>query len=192
LITQFIEDYLRSGLEVRQFTLEQLVDPVVKTCLQIIQILQDGGCLYVMGNGGSAAMSQHFAAEIIGLNLSSECRKSLAAISLASDISVITSIANDSSYFNIFSCQISTFASTKDLVIGLSTSGTSENVLRGFEMAKICGAKTIALTGCQGLARSVADTVICINSQDTTFIQEEHLSILHVWFKCIERFSDIV
>jgi D-sedoheptulose 7-phosphate isomerase len=189
LTAHFVKHSLKCGLEVRKSTVEYLADSIMQSFLLMMQVLESGGSLYIMGNGGSAAMSQHFASEITGLNASNNFETSFSVMSLTSDTAVLTGIANDFGYLNVFSCQINAFVSSGDLVIGLSTSGRSENILKGFESAKLCGAKSIALTGRSGLSRPVIDTVICIDSEDTTLVQEEHLAILHVWLKCMKKYS---
>jgi D-sedoheptulose 7-phosphate isomerase len=115
-----------------------------------------------------------------------DTRRPLAALALGSDPGPVTCIANDFGYESVFARQLEALAAPGDVAIGLTTSGKSENVLRGLEAAKKRGATTIALCGGAGLARSGADHILCVPSNITAHIQEVHLMLLHVWCVAID------
>lgn len=137
-----------------------------------------GGKILLMGNGGSAADSQHIAAEIVGRYKKE--RKGLPAIALTTDTSILTSVGNDYGYEYIFSRQIEALCSPQDLVIGLTTSGNSPNVVRGIETAKQIGATTVGMTGGNGgKLAALCDHNLIMPSNDTPRIQEAHIFIGH-------------
>lgn len=146
------------------------------------------------GNGGSAADAQHLAAEFVG-RFRRE-RQGLASIALTTDTSVLTSIANDFGYEQVFRRQVEALCAPGDVVVGISTSGNSRNVCLGIEAAKKLGAFTVAFTGEGGGAMAgMADAVVCIASMDTARIQEGHILCGHMlcdWVElavCMQRES---
>jgi D-sedoheptulose 7-phosphate isomerase len=150
----------------------------------IISCLGRGGKVLAFGNGGSATQASHLVEELIGRF--KETRKPLPAISLVGDSGVITCIANDFGYGAVFERQVEALAAMGDAVVGITTSGRSENVLRGLQAAKDKGAVTIALCGKQGLNDFDADYVVAVPSEDGAFIQEVHLMLLHVWCTAVD------
>lgn len=136
-----------------------------------------GGTVLACGNGGSAADCSHFAAEFVGRYLRE--RRALPAISLAAEVSSVTAIGNDYGFDRVFARQVEAFGREGDVLVGLSTSGRSPNVLRAFEAARARGLATIALVGARGLAEPVADLVLAVPSDLTYEIQEVHMMILH-------------
>jgi len=137
-----------------------------------------GGKILLMGNGGSAADSQHIAAEIVGRYKKE--RKGLPAIALTTDTSILTSVGNDYGYEYIFSRQVEALCLPQDLVIGLTTSGNSPNVVRGIETAKQIGAVTVGMTGGSGgKLTALCDYNLIMPSNDTPRIQEAHIFIGH-------------
>jgi len=156
----------------------------------IVKSLRSGGKILLFGNGGSAAEAQHFAAELVNKFLKK--RPALPAISLTTDTSLITSIANDKSFDRIFSRQIEALGREGDVAIALSTSGNSPNVIEGLKAAKKIGMVTIALTGKGGgkIAETpvaVPDYLIDVPSKSVPRIQEIHLVILHAIAGEIEK-----
>jgi D-sedoheptulose 7-phosphate isomerase len=148
--------------------------------------LEAGGCIYAFGNGGSAADAQHLASEIVG-RFEVE-RKGLSAVALTTDASVLTSLANDYGYDMIFARQVEALAGPGDLVIGISTSGHSPNVLRGLEAARQSGCHTAALLGCDGgPAVALADVSLIAPHDRTTRIQEVHVFIIHLLCSLIDK-----
>jgi len=150
----------------------------------IISCLARGGKLLAFGNGGSATQASHLVEELIGRF--KETRRPLPAISLVGDSGVVTCIANDFGYEALFERQVEALATMGDVVIGITTSGKSSNVLRGLKAAKEKRAVTIALCGRNGLANGSADHVVSVPSDNGAFIQEVHLMILHVWCIAID------
>ena len=143
-----------------------------------INCLSAGGTIFLCGNGGSAADAQHVAAELVGRYRSD--RIGLSAIALTTDTSAITSIGNDFGYQNIFSRQIESLAKKNDVLIGISTSGKSENVINALKIAKQLNCKTIGLSGNYGGSMSeVCDINLVIPSANTARIQEMHIIIGH-------------
>jgi len=133
----------------------------------------------LFGNGGSAADAQHIAAELVGQYKLK--RKSLPAIALTTNTSILTSIGNDYGFDKIFERQIESLVTNKDIAIGISTSGNSENVLRGILKAKKIGAKTIAFTGNDGgKLKGAVDILLNIPSNNTPRVQEAHITIGHI------------
>jgi D-sedoheptulose 7-phosphate isomerase len=145
----------------------------------IISCLGRGGKVLAFGNGGSATQASHLVEELIGRF--KETRRPLPAISLVSDLGVVTCIANDFGYGAVFERQVEGLATMGDAVVGITTSGRSENVLRGLRAAKDKGAITIALCGKHGLKDAEADHLIAVPSEEGAYIQEVHLMLLHVW-----------
>lgn len=150
-----------------------------------IDSLKDGHKILVFGNGGSAAQAQHFAAELVNKFL--KVRPPIQAISLTTDTSVLTSIANDTSFDNVFSRQIDAFGEKGDIALGLSTSGNSPNVVEAMKAAKAKGLVTIALTGKEGgKLHSLVDYLLDVPSEETPRIQEVHILLLHLLAQEIE------
>lgn len=165
-------------------TLEKSIQNVID---KIITCFENGNKIIIFGNGGSAADSQHFAAEFIGRFLLE--RQSLPAISLTTDTSILTSLGNDYSFDNIFSRQCESLVEKNDIVFGISTSGKSLNVINGIETAKNQGAITIALLGSGGGNLSqIVDIPIIIPSNSTPRIQESHRIILHIICEIVEEY----
>ena len=143
---------------------------------EILMRINSGGCVYWFGNGGSASDAQHLAAELMGrfeLN-----RRPIASIALNTDSSVLTALANDFGYSTVFARQIEGLVKKNDVVIGLTTSGKSENVILGLKAAKKIKALTLCLTGkYTDLVHDHSDHLISINTDRTCHIQESHIAI---------------
>jgi D-sedoheptulose 7-phosphate isomerase len=160
--------------------------------------LRRGGKLMLFGNGGSAADAQHIAAELVIRY--SRNRESIAAMALTTDSSALTACANDFGFESIFERQVSGLGRAHDVVVGLSTSGKSPNVLRGLRQARSMGLNTVGLTGAAGAAGARAgqstpagelselcDVLIAVPSEVTARIQEMHILIGHMWCKALEQ-----
>lgn len=145
----------------------------------IIAALSGGGKVLAFGNGGSATQASHFVEELLGRY--KETRRPLPAISLVGDAGVVTCIANDFGYAALFERQVEALATRGDVVVGITTSGRSENVLRGLRAAKEKGAVTVALCGRAGLEKGTADHVVAVPSDEGAHIQEVHLLLIHLW-----------
>ena len=166
--------------------LHNLTDNVAASTKICIDSLKEGGKILLFGNGGSAADAQHIAAELIGRFKMN--RKGLPAIALTTDTSTLTSIGNDFGYSHIFDRQVEALATNKDVVIGLSTSGNSENVINGLRMASKLQCKTIGLTGKDGgEMNEICDINLCVPSIDTPRIQEMHIIIGHTICHIIDQ-----
>lgn len=174
-----IKDKLLESIQVKEELMRTCIGQTVQIAQCIIDCLKKGGKAIFFGNGGSAADSQHLAAEFVGRF--KKDRKALSAIALTTDTSIITSLANDYGYEVIFAKQIEALGNKNDVVIGISTSGKAKNVLMAIKRAKQMGLKTIALTGGDGgvLAKE-ADMSLLIPSKVTARIQEAHITIGHI------------
>ena len=159
------------------------MDPVEEAAIRITESLKAGHKLLLFGNGGSAAESQHIAAEFIGHN------PPLAALALTTDTSALTAIGNDYGFEQIFERQVRALAKEGDVVVGISTSWKSENVIRGMIAAKHIGAYTIALAGSQRFTIVVhaINLTINVDSENTQEIQEEHTRIGHRLFTLVSK-----
>ena len=188
-INEHIEKIITESSDIikRSVNLSQKIEDAIN---EITECLKKENKVIVFGNGGSAADAQHIAAELIG-RFQKE-RKSLPAISLTTDSSIITSIANDYSYDVVFSRQCESLVTKGDVVIGISTSGNSKNVENGMKMAKERGATTIGLLGGNGgNIKNCSDISIIVNSQNTARIQEVHRVIYHIICDIVEEKLDI-
>ena len=164
----------------------KLAPAISNAVTQIVKIFNSGNKLLIVGNGGSAADAQHFAAEIVS-RFKME-RPGLPALALSTDTSIITAIGNDYGFECVFSRQIEALAVTGDCVIGISTSGNSLNVLKALERARGQGCFTIGLLGNDGGSiKSQCDIPLVIPSKDTPRVQEAHIIIIHVICDLIEQ-----
>lgn len=165
---------------------EALLPSIETTGVLMVDCLRKGHTVYACGNGGSATDSMHLCEELIGRYRGD--RRPLPAVSLNTDTSVLTCIANDYGYDRIFSRQIESLGKSGDLLVGFSTSGNSENIRQAFETANKQGVTTILLTGKDGgTIRSIANHTIIIPSDNTARIQELHTFILHAWLELVEN-----
>jgi D-sedoheptulose 7-phosphate isomerase len=174
-----IIEKIKENIEVQKLVIKSLVPHIEQAAKWMIEVLKKGNKIIIFGNGGSAADAQHIAAELIGRYRKD--RKSLPAIALTTDTSIITSLSNDYGFETIFARQIEGLAKKGDIAIGISTSGNSRNVLEGVEKAKELGGKTIGLLGCDGgRIAEVVDLAITIPHKVTPRIQESHIVIGHI------------
>lgn len=177
-----VEEYLLEGSRVRT-----AMDPeeILRAGKIVSDCINNGGKLIIFGNGGSAADAQHIAAEFVG-RFEKE-RKPLPALALHTNTSSLTAISNDYAFDEVYSRQIQAFCSPEDVVIGISTSGNSPNVIKALETAKQIGCSTIAMTGeSGGKAVSVAEQCLRVKSNRTALIQEVHIAIGHIISKIVE------
>ncbi len=162
------------------------IPKIKKVCEILVERFEDGGKVLIFGNGGSAADSQHFAAELVG-KFRTSTRKPLPAIALTTDTSALTAISNDWEFPYVFERQIEALGKRGDVAFGISTSGRSINVLRALKKAKEIGLITISLSGKhKDEMEKFSDIVISVNSQDTQRIQEAHSLIIHLICEGIE------
>jgi D-sedoheptulose 7-phosphate isomerase len=160
------------------------VTAVVKAAAAIAAALKDGRTVLVFGNGGSAADAQHFAAELVGRY--EKERQAWPAVALTTDTSALTAIGNDYGFDRVFARQIEALGRKGDVAIGISTSGTSPNVLRALEAANDRGLVTIALTGRGGDAGKIARLHVRVDEERTARIQEVHATLLHAMCELVE------
>lgn len=162
--------------------------PTAEASAAIVDALRAGRKVLVCGNGGSASDAQHFAAELVGRFMRE--RKALPAIALTTDTSILTAVANDYSYERIFARQVEALGQDGDVLIGITTSGGSANVLAAFAEARNAGLTTVALTGRDGgSVGRAADIHINVASPSTARVQEVHRTLLHAMCELIERES---
>lgn len=179
---------LEQSAAVKLATAAHCSEVALKAAEIVAKSLAAGGKLMLCGNGGSAGDSQHIAAEFAATLDHNRPRPGLAALALTTDTSFITAYANDFGFEGIFARQIEALGKTGDVLIGLSTSGNSKNVVAAMQMAKQMGIHTIAMTGETGGAlNSHADLVIAVPSTKTMHIQESHIALGHVITAAVEQ-----
>jgi len=182
------EGLINSVMAKEAFVTESRKKLIDLACLMVITLRQ-GGKILIFGNGGSAADAQHMAAEFVNRFLIN--RRPLAAVALSTDTSIITSIGNDFSFDEIFSKQVQALGKPEDLALGISTSGSSINVIKGIEVAKEIGMRTAVLTG--GIAGDggelgrISDIFLNVPTAKTQHIQEVHLWVEHLLCEIVER-----
>jgi D-sedoheptulose 7-phosphate isomerase len=181
-----VKNLLNISADLKKTVAETLSSEILDAAQQIKARLQEGGKLLLMGNGGSAGDAQHIAAELVG-RFKKE-RKAMPALALTVDTSSLTALGNDYGFDTIFERQIEAFANNNDAVIGISTSGNSENVIRAVNKANTIGAFTIGLVGNDGgKLKDSVNLPIIIPSNDTARIQEVHITIGHIICEIIEE-----
>ena len=181
-----IQNEFKEHLKVGKDTMESISKAIEKAAKICIDSLKNGRKILIFGNGGSAADSQHIAAEIVGRYKVE--RKGLPAIALTTDTSALTAIGNDYGYLHVFDRQVEALANKGDVLIGISTGGTSSNVISALKLANDLGCKTIGLSGKGGGEFiSLCDVNIIVPSEDTPRIQEMHIVIGHTICHLIEQ-----
>ena len=181
-----VKKIIEESIDVKKTLLtEANIGLIEKIAAKIIFALKKGGKVLVFGNGGSAADSQHMAAELVG-RFKKE-RKALPAIALTTNTSTITALSNDYGYDVSFKRQIEALGKKGDVAVGISTSGTAENVACALKKAKDAGLLTVALTGKGGgKIKKKADLSLVVKSDNTARIQEAHILIIHILCELIE------
>lgn len=183
-----IKKIIQASIDVKKQVLQQ--DELLSTIEQVVEKLTDtfrsGGRVYFCGNGGSAADAQHLAAEFSGRFYAN--RRALPAEALHCNTSYLTAVANDYSYDVVYSRLVEGIGLKGDVLVGLSTSGNSANIVKAFEAAKGKGMATVAFTGMSGGAmKSLSDFLINVPSTDTPRIQESHILIGHIICQLVEE-----
>jgi D-sedoheptulose 7-phosphate isomerase len=187
------EESIRQELEghaaVFQLTQAALQGDILAAAQLLISTLTAGNKVLLFGNGGSAADAQHIAAELSG-RFRRE-RRALPAIALTTDTSALTAISNDYGYEAVFARQVEALARPGDLLVGISTSGNSPNVLAGLRAGQQAGAQRLGLTGASGgQMKALCDLCLCIPSDNTARIQEMHILIGHILCEAVEGGGD--
>jgi len=182
----FIKESLLESAELKRTVAETMADGIEKAIEAICSDLKSGKKVLLMGNGGSAADAQHIAGELVG-RFKKE-RKAIPAISLSTDTSILTAIGNDYGFEKVFERQIEALGNKGDVVIGISTSGNSENIYRAMKLAKKMGLTTIGLLGNDGgKIKNLSDIALVVPSKNTPRIQETHITIGHIICEGVER-----
>lgn len=181
---------IRQGLEesaaVKLRLLAAAAQPLAAGAQHLVSCLRNGGKVLLCGNGGSAADAQHLAAELVG-RFKME-RRALPSMALPVNASTITAIGNDYGYEYVFARQVAAFGHEGDVLVAISTSGTSPNVVRAVEAARERGMVSLGLTGASGGALlSLCDVTIAVPSEDVARIQEAHITVGHIWCEIVER-----
>ena len=181
---KIIREAFNRHIDATQGTMGSILEEIERGATMLIKAVENGGRLFVCGNGGSAADSQHLAAEWV-CRYKKE-RPPLPAIALTVDTSAITAIGNDYGFQNAFSRQIEALGKKGDVLVALTTSGASKNILNAMVQAKRNGLSVITLTGAKGKNVRDADLLIVVPSEETARIQEMHELIYHAWCECID------
>lgn len=182
---KIIQKAIQESIRTKEMVGKAQISNIEKAAIAIIDSLKKRGRLFIFGNGGSAADSQHIAAELVGRFKMK--RKALPAIALTTDTSALTAIANDYGYDVVFSRQLEALACKGDVAMGISTSGNSKNVIEALKKAKLLGLKRIILAGGNGgKMKDEADISIIVASKDTPRVQESQIMIGHILCELIE------
>jgi D-sedoheptulose 7-phosphate isomerase len=183
VLAQHLGAHIAAGIEA-----ERLLPEVERVAARVIEAFAAGGRLYAFGNGGSAADAQHLAGELIGHYRRD--RRPLPAVALSTDPSVVSCIANDYSFDDVFARQVEALARPGDIVVGFTTSGRSTNVVAGLAAARAAGATTVLLTGRDGAAAAAhADLVLAAPADATARIQELHVLFLHLLSELVDAWA---
>lgn len=181
-----IRAYIDNHKQAIEMVASQMGEEIVSAVNLLVSVLSNGGKVLLMGNGGSAADAQHFAAELVGRFLME--RKALPAIALSTDTSILTAVGNDYGFNDVFKRQVAALAKPEDLVVGISTSGNSPNVLCALEAARETGCSTMALLGGDGgKIAPLVDLPLVVPVKKTPHVQECHLTIIHMLCDLVER-----
>lgn len=185
-MTEIVRRTIAETIALHQRMMDADVKPVIDAAAAIVSAMKGGGKLLVFGNGGSASDAQHLASELVGRF--ERQRAGFAAIALTTDASVVTSVANDYGYEQVFARQVEALGRAGDVALGITTSGASPNVLAAFEAARARRLRSIALTGRDGgAAGRRADIHINVPSDSTARVQEVHRTLLHVICDLVEK-----
>ncbi|HYG70959.1 MAG TPA: D-sedoheptulose 7-phosphate isomerase [Actinomycetota bacterium] len=177
-MTERIRTYLLETARTAERAVETCAEDVASAAELIAASLRDGGKVLFCGNGGSAGDAQHLATEFVSTLTLERRRPALAAIALTTDTSLLTAVANDFGFEEVFARQVEALGREGDVLVGISTSGRSRNVIRAFEQARTRNLRTLALTGAGGgTLAPLADVTVRVPSEETSHIQELHIAI---------------
>ncbi|NQU08962.1 MAG: D-sedoheptulose 7-phosphate isomerase [Candidatus Abyssubacteria bacterium] len=183
---ELVRRRIQASVRVKQRFSQKLIRNVALAAEKIGECHRSGGKLILLGNGGSAADAQHIACELVGRFLLE--RRALEAVALSTDTSILTCLGNDYGYDRIFERQIEACAKPGDVVVGISTSGNSPNVIRAVKRAKKVGCTTIGMTGRGGgKLKGMVDVLLNVPSEETPRIQESHILMGHIICELVER-----
>ncbi len=181
------EKHFTESIKTKQLTLKTRIDPILAASELIVNTFLSGGKVLLCGNGGSAADCQHIAAEFVNMLDHNLQRPAMPAFSLTTDSSVMTAFSNDFGFEGVFERQVQGLGQKNDMLIGISTSGNSKNVVRAIMAAKAKKMHTLALTGDSGKMLKLADLSITIPSKNTQYIQESLLVVEHILCQIVEH-----
>jgi D-sedoheptulose 7-phosphate isomerase len=184
---ELVRTFLHASAEVKTRAADSCADDLVRAAVLIGDAIAAGGKLLLCGNGGSAADCQHVAAEFVSRLTMEFERPAIPAIALTTDTSFLTAYANDIDFPGVFARQIEALGRAGDVLLGISTSGRSQNVLRAAETARARGMRVVALMGSAGPLADLADVAIRVPSPSTQHIQECHLCLEHALCHLVER-----
>jgi len=183
----FVRTHLAAAADVMRLALEACAPAIVAAADVIADSFRREGKLLLCGNGGSAADCQHLATEFTCRLSADFVRPGLPALALTTDTSFLTAYTNDFNFEGVFARQVQALGKGGDVLLGISTSGGSANVVKAVEAARSLDIKTIVLTGNRGRLRDLADIAVCVPSDRTAHIQETHLAIEHIICHLVER-----
>ena len=184
-LSHVVLDILEESIQVKEDFIKNNVELIIEASQRIAQTISSGHKILLFGNGGSAADAQHIAAEFVNRFMIE--RPPMGAIALTTDTSVLTSIGNDYSFDDIFSKQILALGKKDDIAIGISTSGTSKNVVKGMKIAKELDLFTIGITGAKGSLAKHSDILFSVSFGNTPRIQEAHNILGHLLCDLVDR-----
>lgn len=185
-MNNLLSNSLQEHLDTIQNLLESSLPKIEESGRMICDALTNGKKILICGNGGSAADAQHIAAELVGYYESK--RRSWPAIALTTDTSALTAVSNDLGFEHVFARQVAGLAQPGDVLIAITTSGKSKNVLRAVEQAKESGCRIIALVGASAeTLASLCDIVVTVPASRTSRIQEAHITIGHLWCEMVDH-----
>ena len=181
-----IQAHLRMSADVCTQMADELAEPTARAAKMLIEAVRGGHTVYVCGDGGSAAQAQHIAGELVGRFLKE--RAALPCVALTTDTSILTAVANDYDFENVFARQVEGLVKEGDVLWALSTSGNSVNVLKAASLARKRGAKVLGMTGRNGgKLKELCDVALCVPADSSPPIQEGHLVLLHVLCGLLEQ-----
>ncbi|MCF7803207.1 MAG: D-sedoheptulose 7-phosphate isomerase [Candidatus Marinimicrobia bacterium] len=184
--TKFVRGQLEASADIKKKVLESCKDDILSAAKLIIKSVNNGGKLLTCGNGGSAADAQHIATELV-VRMEKE-RPGIKALALTTDTSLLTAMSNDYSFTPVFARQVETLGDAGDVLLAISTSGSSKNIIEAAKSARSKGLKVLVLTGkTGGDLKSLGDEVILVPSDDTQRIQEAHITVGHIICGLVER-----
>jgi D-sedoheptulose 7-phosphate isomerase len=186
LAARLLTASLQEHLETVQTLLRSNINDIEQSGQVICDALVAGKKILLCGNGGSAADAQHIAAELVGCY--EKQRRSWPAIALTTDTSALTAVSNDLGYEQVFARQLAGLAQAGDVLIAISTSGRSKNVLKAAERARELGCRTIALTGASSdPLGAMCDLTVAVPANRTSRVQEAHITIGHLWCEMVDQ-----
>jgi D-sedoheptulose 7-phosphate isomerase len=182
-----VRGHLEAGIDVTRRAVDECIPSLLDAVAVVVESFRSGGKLMLCGNGGSAADCQHVAAELVSRLTMAYERPGLPAIALTTDSSFLTAFANDINFEDVFARQVQALGRPGDVLLGISTSGNSKNVVRAVEHARAQGIATIALLGAGGVLPDLVDVAIQVPSTTTMLIQQTHLALEHALCDLVER-----